>query len=239
MSDMAESILDNPIVSIVIVVAVLAFVFSMIFKKKMPRFKEFKPVQFKDTVYDDLMEKVKNQGLKLKKGKLIIGVNKIADIHKWIRVQGHFTSYFYDQKSKELKVDDKAEEVKYDMMVFLCKSKNIIFRIFGFKKYFFLLKKESFLKFDELSNSFILEEGTDLVSYGNIWINSQDSIEYLHDISIKKMNIELMCALENYPNKIVHLEMAQAKKERLYREMVETDKSRYEATKKGEDTVIS
>ncbi len=236
---MAESILNNPIVAVVVVVIVIAFVISIIFKKKKPGFKEFKPVQFKDTVYQELMEKVKNQGLKMKKGKLIIGVNKIADIHKWIRVQGHFTSYFYDQKTKNLQVDEKAEPVKYDMMIFICKSKRLLFRILGLKKYFFLLKKESFLKFDELSNSFILEEGTDLVSYGNIWINSQDSIEYLHDISIKKMNIELMCALENYPNKIVHLEMAQAKKERLYKEMVETDKSRYDATKKGEDTVIS
>lgn len=237
---MAETILDNPIVTILIVVGVIAFGISIILKKKkLPEFTEFKPTQFRDTVYDDLMKKVRNQGLKIKKGKLIIGVNKIADIRKWIRVQGHFTSYFYDEKTKQQKVDEEAKPVKYDMLVFLCHSKNFIFRVFRIREYFFLLKKESFLKFDEISNSFILEEGTDLISYGNVWVNSQDSIEYLHDISIKKMNIELMCALENYPNKIVHLEMQQAKKERLYREMMETDRAKYDAIKRAEDTVIS
>ncbi len=125
------------------------------------------------------------------------------------------------------------------MLVFLCHSKNILFRIFRIRNYFFLLKYESFLRFDELSNSFILEDGTDLISYANVWINSQDAIEYLHDISIKAMNLELMSALESYPAKIVHLEMQQAKKERLYREMMETDRARYDAIKKAEDTVIS
>ena len=239
---MAEiyGILDNPIVVVIVVVAVLAFGISIILKKrKMPKFDEFKPTRFRDTIYYELMDKVKNQGLKIKMGKLIIGVNKIADIEKWIRVQGHFTNYTYDQKTKKMEIVEGGEPPKYDMMVFLCKSKNIFLRIFRRGKYFFLLKKESFLKFDDISNSFILEEGTDLVSYGSVWINSQDSIEYLHDISIKKMNVELMEALENYPNKIVHLEMQQAKKERLYREMVETDKSKYESIKRGEDTVIS
>ena len=237
---MVETLLDNPIVVILIVIGVIAFGISIILKKKkLPKFEEFKPTQFRDTVYDDLMEKVKNQGLRIKKGKLIIGVNKIADIHKWIRVHGHFTSYFYDEKTKQHKIDESAKPVKYDMLVFLCHSKRLLFRIFRVKEYFFLLKKKSFLKFDELSNSFILEEGTDLISYGNIWVNSQDSIEYLHDISIKRLNIALMTALENYPNKIVHLEMQQAKKERLYREMMETDKSKYDAMKKDEGTVIS
>lgn len=237
---MTESFLENPIFILAVMTAIFVYILYVIVKKfGSSGIKDFKPVSAQDTVYKELKEKVKNQGLKIKKGKILIGVNKIADIRKWIRVKGAFTNYFFDENTKKFVVDEEAKPIPYDLIIFMAKSKNIVFRILGIKNYFFILKHDSILKFDDISNSFILKENIDLIPYADIWINSQDAIEYIHDISIKKMNIELMSALENYPNKIVHLEMAQAKKERLYREMMETDKARYDAIKKAEDTVIS
>lgn len=236
---MAESYLDNPIVVGLILVGMLAIIVYAIFGKRIEKIKDLKIQKTEETIEKDFKEKIKKMGHKIKHGKLILGVNNIAKLDRWLRIQGKFDEYFLADKTQGYQINEDAERVPYDLLIFLAKNKFFLFRWLGIKKYFFLIQANSLLRFDEVTNSFILKENTDLVLYADVWVNSQSSIEYIHDISIKRMNIELMTALENYPNKVVHLEMAQAKKERTYREMMETDKARYDAIKKAEDTVIS
>lgn len=239
MANTIDAYLNNPIVVVLIIIGIIIlFVFGLKRKQK-DSFVEFKPRKSKDTIYDELKKKVRLQGLRINKGKIIIGVNKVADIEKWMRIKGKFTPYMYDENNKEYVIDDSAEETPYDLLVFLAKNKNWLLRVLGLKKFYFLLNYNSFLRFDDLSNSFILEDGTDLILYNDVFCNSSHAMEYLHDISIKRMNIEVMTAIENYPAKVVHLEMQQAKKERLNREIMETERAKYDSIKKAEDTAVS
>lgn len=229
---------ENPLFIIMAIIIVAIVVIFKYYRGK-GKFTEFKPKKLRDTLYEELKGKVKTQGMKLKKGKVLLSVNKIADIHKWINVRGEFTPYYFEEDEKKIIVDDEADKEKYDLLIFECKSKNILLRIINVKKWYLIIDRDSISRFDEISNTFVLKEGTDLMPFGNVWVNSKDGTEYLHNISIKKMNVEILSALENYPAKVVHLEMEQAKKERSYWKMMETDKSRYDAIKKAEDTVIS
>ena len=242
---MATSIFDNPIVVALILIGVIGFVVSMLYKKKMgsiDKFKEFEPKKFSAMTIKDMKEKIDNQGTKYK-GLLYIGLKKICKIDKYYIGKGKFALSVYDPKTKAFTVQNPEKDTEYELMFLRARSNNILFRLLGLRKIYYLLnykeKDVKTMKFDEIGKKIFLPHSTDLTSYGDVWINSADSIEYINNISMKRTNEEIMMHLENMPDRVVHLEIEQAKRERISKIITDLEKSKWEERKSADDTTIS
>lgn len=235
---MATTFIEYPMTWIILFGIVVVFVIYKFYGKSKNEWHEFKPQKSRDTYYKEFKNKVNTQGMKIKGGKLVIGLNKVAEICKWFWIQGQFVIYYYEENNKKFVIDEETKPKAFNLVLLQCQSKSFIKKIFGIGKWYIFIDKASILRFDDVNNTFILRDGTDLIPYADIWINSTDALEYLENVSIKRQNIELMTQLENYPHKIVHLEMNQAKKERLFWQDMETNKARYDQIKKAEDTSV-
>ena len=240
---MATSIFDNPIVVALILLGVIGFVVSMLYKRKMStdNFQDFKPQKFSATTIRDMKEKIENQGTKYK-GQLYVGLKKICRIDKYYIGKGKFALSIYDPKTKSFAVEGKDKDTEYELMFLRAKSNNIIYRLLGFRKVYYLLnfkeKDVKTMKFDEINKRIYLPHSTDLTSYGDVWVNSADSIEYINNISMKRTNEEIMMHLENMPDRVVHLEIEQAKRERISKIITDLEKGKWEDRKDAGDTTI-
>lgn len=240
---MPDSILDNPLIGYIAVIVIIGIIFSIFLKKRKIGFKEFKPQLFEKTIYDELKKKVDLQGIKIIRGKLLISFHQIARIDRYFAAKGKFALTLFDPKNKEFNVQPKEQDEEFNLLILRGKNPFFLWRLLSIKFHYYILKftdnDKRIIKFDDKSNRFILPESIDLVSYGNVWTNSTESIEYINDISMKRMNEETMMHLENLPDKLVHLELEQAKLERTGRILTEQEKSKYEERKKASDTSIT
>lgn len=219
------------------VAVVMIVIISLILRNKQGLFKTFIPRLFSETVYDEMKKKIKLHGVKVK-GKLYIGFQKIALVERYMNTTGKMAGFLWDEKTREMIEEDKTTNYKF--LILRCKSNNLLFRLFGLKKMYFILRNEKEnITIDEKESKIFLPSGTDLKSYGNVWHNSEIAMEYVNDISIKRMNEQIMTHVENAPDRIVHLEMQLAKNERLARTLSDIEKGRYEKTKTADETVIS
>lgn len=219
------------------IVIVMIVVISIILRNKQGIFKTFVPRLFGETVYDEMKKKMNLHGNKVK-GKMYIGFHKIALVERYMHTTGKMAGFLWDEKTREMVEEDKTTNYKF--MILRCKSNNLLFRLLGLKKMYFILKNEDDkITFDEKETKIFLPVGTDLKSYGNVWHNSEIAMEYVNDISIKRMDEQIMTHVENAPDRIVHLEMQLAKNERLARTLSDIEKGRYEKTKTADETVIS
>lgn len=240
---MATSIFDNPIVVALIFLGVIGFVVSMLYKRKMStdKFKDFEPKKFSAMTIRDMKDKINTQGTKYK-GHLYIGLKKICRIDMYYIGKGKFALSVYDPKTKAFSVQDTKSDTEYQLMFLRAKSTNIIYRLLGFRKVYYLLnykeKDVQTMKFDEIGKKIFLPHSTDLTSYGDVWVNSADSIEYINNISMKRTNEEIMMHLENMPDRVVHLEIEQAKRERISKIITDLEKSKWEDRKDAGDTTI-
>ena len=241
---MATSFFDNPIVVGLILLGVIGFVVGSLYKRKTgtENFKDFVPRKFSESNIKDMKDKIDNQGTKYK-GQLYIGLKKICKIDKYYIGKGKFALSVYDPKTKSFTVQGKEKETQYELMFLRAKSTNILFRLFGIRKVYYLLnykeKDVKTMKFDEINNKIFLPYSTDLTSYADIWVNSADSIEYINNISMKRTNEDIMMLLENMPDRVVHLEIEQAKRERISKIITDLEKGKWEERKDAGDTTIS
>lgn len=233
---------SNPLI-IVAGVAIFIFIVIAVVKKKNdgPLYKEFIPIPFTKTISDSLTEKFDLYGKKFK-GSLYQGPNKIADIIKMFEGKGKFSEALFDHKSKNIFTED-GKDKEYDMVFLLCGSDNLLFKIFGVKKRFFILKKKEgdkdIVTFDIDRKRVFLPSNMDLKSYGEVWHNSSHGVEYVNDISTMRMIETIMMHLENNPDKVAHMEQQQAKIERTARVYSELERGKWEDRKSVGDTTIS
>lgn len=239
------SIFDNPIVVGLVLLGVVGFVVSMFYKRHMgtDKFKDFEPQRFSATTINEMKSKIDTQGTKYK-GELYVGLKKICKIDKYYVGKGKFALAVFNPKDKSFTVQGTDKDTKYELMFLRGRSKNIIYRILGLRKSYYLLKYKgdklaATMKFDEINKRIFLPPSTDLTSYGDVWVNSADSIEYINDISMKRTNEEIMMHLENMPDRVVHLEIEQAKRERISKIITDLEKSKWEDRKSAGDTTIS
>jgi len=206
-------------------------------------FKEFKPQKLKKTFDEGISEKVKLLSRDFN-GKLFVGFYSIAKISRYFYAKGFFELVNWDDSNKAFRVSTKKDEnKKYHLLVLEARSNNFILSILGLDKKYFILKYKDEkgkykIRFDPSNKNIILPEGADLTSYGNIWTNCMDGIEYLDDVSIKRMSEQIRMHLENWPDKLVHLEMELAKRERILKSSAESDKLRFKERAEAGDTTL-
>lgn len=236
--------LDNPFFVGGIIAAFFGFIVIMFIIKNKSKtdYKKFIPRPFSDTINDEMKDKFKLVGIDFKGGKLHMGVNKIGDIRKYFYAKGKFSDAIFDEKSKKFFIDEK-DDIEYNLLFIKCKSHNILFRLLKIKNIYYILRtkdkdEKDIIQVDHLNKRIFLPVNTDLISYGGVWHNSLQSVEYVNDISVKKMLQEVMTHLESTPDKVAHMEQEQAKLERTARVYADYERFKWEDKKKSGDTTI-
>ncbi len=249
---MADPLLSNS--QILIIGIICAFMVAGIllilkfFKKGEKGFKEFNPVLFEETVNKDIKKKINLHGKRMKGGKIIMGFDVLAHIDRYYETKGEMPLAIYDEAAKDFKLltDENGNEqrIEYDFTIFRLKNKLFIYRWLGIKKMYLIMRNKDdndniLVRFDDKTKRVFFPKAVEFDSYGNIWHESQIAKEYLNNISFLEMLQQMQTHLQNIPNRTVHLEVEQAKKERLYQTIAEIEKGKYDQMKKGEETVIS
>lgn len=248
MADMLFStsqILILGIVSALMVAGIL--ILLKYFNKGNKKHKDFVPVLFEETVNSEMNKKVNLHGKKMKNGKIVMGFDVLAHIDKYYQTKGDMPLAIYDEAAKDFKLvvddNDKPQKIEYDFTIFRLKNKNIIFRLLGIKKMYLIMRntddeKNVLVRFDDKTNRVFFPKAVEFDSYGNIWHESQVAKEYMNNISFLEMLQQMQTHLQNIPNRTVHLEVEQAKKERLYQTLAEIERGKYDNMKKGDETVV-
>lgn len=237
---MADAVVSNNtgMDPVIMIIAGVVFVIILIFRfKKKKKPKDFEPQLFSKTVYEEFKKKLDTFGLKMKKGRLYISFHEIARIEKYAHVKGRLPQIIVDLKKRTIDTGKKEDDVDFDFLILRCKSNNFIMRILSMGKQYFLLKDNE-INIDTIQRKIFLPQGIDLTSYGNVWLNHNFGIEYINDISLKRMSEQMMTHYENMPDRVIHIEGDTAKRERLARTYTELEKGKYDKTKKGDDTEV-
>lgn len=248
---MVEPLLNN--IQILMIgggMAMIIAIFIILKKSKKTGFKDFIPTLFKDTVCKELNKKLNLYGKKIKKGKIVIGFDVIGHIDRYYPTKGTFPIVQFDSDNENFQfVEDednkgKVQVVEYDFTIFRLKSKNFIYRLLRMKKYYMIARnndedKKTIIRFDSKTNRFFLPKGIEFDSYGNVWNESPIAKEYLNNISFLDMLQQMQTHLQNIPNRTVHLEIEQAKKERLFKTIADIEKGKYDRMKTGDETVVA
>jgi hypothetical protein len=199
--------------------------------------KDFKMQTFEQTVKKELNLKFDTHGKKIK-GRLYSGFYKIGKINKYFYGKGQFTKSKFNIDTKQITTEPNADPILYNFL-FIRTHKGL----FGIRKGYYIIdrskeKEKEIVNFDEKKNNIYLGDNIDIHIYGGVWIFSEKAVEYINDISHKRMYEQTMMHLENLPDKVAHLEMQQAKRERSERISAEIERQRWEGKKSGDDTVM-
>lgn len=230
-------------------IAVFLITLKKIGKKKTFTLKDLKMKSLGENTYKDMTDKVEQHGKKMpffKSGKLWIGLNEICHVDRWLTTKGKLESPEFDYKKKEIFFKNAEKDaVDYDFLILRTRNKKIILRWLGLKKSYYIFnakskkdKKPTYYH-DTKDRRFIFKEHTDMQSYGNVWICSNEAEEYIDNLSIKRMLEQIMMLVEYIPDKATHLEIDNAQKERLARVFTDLEKSKYDDSKKADQTVVS
>lgn len=238
--------LDSPLfLPIVIVGVVIASILLMKGRFRKSE-KEYEPEKFTDTINKDLKRSMDlhGEGFSLfSPGKLYLGMKVLGIIDKYYFGSGKFASYYFDDEKKDFMVEEKDKDETYNLAFIRIKGPSFFHKIFAIGKRYIIVKrydkgKKELLHFDVEKRRIILPSDTHLQSYGNVWHNCFDSLEYVNDIAMKRLNETTMTHLQCFPDKIVLFNEEQLKKERLGRIYSEIESKKWEKRKNAEDTVI-
>lgn len=246
---MAEPFLNN--IQILMIgggIAMIIAMFVILKKSKKTAFKEYVPVLFNETVNSELNKKLSLYGKNIKKGKIVIGFDVIGHIDRYYDTKGIIPVVQFDSDNENFQfVENKKGEqevAKYDFTIFRLKNKFFLLRWLGLKKHYMIARNnddegKTIIRFDEKTSRFFLPKGIEFDSYGNVWNESPIAKEYINNISFLDMLQQMQTHLQNIPNRTVHLEIEQAKRERLYKTIADIEKGKYDRMKTGDETVIS
>lgn len=242
-----------------IILIALVFLIRILYSRKKEKgFKDFEIPELKDITKEYLDKYFDLIGIKTKNGKIYRSYQKIADVKKYVAAQGIFDIQYYDPQTKELvtaehkggikkvtkeSLEKQEEDIKYDLIFVQAHNKFFLWRILGLKPVYFIFRWENKdgkiqLNFNPVNESIILDSKTDLTMYGDAWINCEEGIEYINNISMIKLNERLMALLNSTPDKFTHLEMETAKLKTKLKLQADTEKAKYKEKEEAGDTTI-
>lgn len=227
------------------IIAILIFGSAYFLKRKSSgasqKFEKFEPIPTEKTVDKELSEKFRYHGRKFKKGKLVTGFHKIANVSKYLFAVGKFSNLIYDPRTKMYSVDKTNPTTDYRLLFIATRPKGFINWLLQRKAFYIIDPYEQDKKvvtIDHTKKTINLPDNLDIKRYFNVWCISNSALEYLNVISQETMLMRVTSALENYPEKIQHLEMETIKKIGLQREMTAIEKSKWEERKESKDSTI-
>jgi len=236
---MAYDLLKDPVIIFMIAMAVIGYLIYYFVSRKNQ--KEFKSVPFHETVQKDIKMTLKRTG-KACNGKLKIGYQTIGFIDRFLVQKGKFPFMEYDQNNKTFRHVHNNDS-NFNLLLLRTKSDNFFIRMFlswfGVGYQYFILNNSRIVYNDPINNIWVLQDNEYVIPYGNIWINSDHAMEYLDDISMKSSKESIMTHMENYADRIVHLEIKTARENQLKRADAQIQKERWESAKRIDENVIT
>lgn len=237
---MADNLLGDilqywPVLLIGIILIVIVII---VMRRRKPEVIDYHPQPLKKTLKNDLDDKLKFLGKNVK-GNCYIGMQRIAIIRRVVRIKGTFALTEFDPKTRRISIkDDKP--IIYDLFLLESLSNNFLIRIFTLGllgRFKMIIKNEKSAILIEGENLY-LPEGMDMMLYGKIWTNTSLGIEYLTDISMKRLHEQQQMHIENVADKFVAIEMHQAKTERTLERKVQEKKNLYKEREDAGDSDI-
>jgi hypothetical protein len=236
---MADIFVENPWLMVVMIIGVIGAAVYFLTKKR-DLVMKFNPNQSAETISTAMKKKLSELGTPIK-ATLNIGLTTVAKIDRYKYVSGNFDSIVFDANKREYKKSKVDQPVNYDFLLLRSKSNNLLMRLLGMKKKFWVLdlEKKDFCKYDSQARRFILPTIADITSHNDVWVTSDKGMEFLQNISYGKLIMVISSMLEVWPEKLAHLEASQAKRERIDRVTSDLERNKWEAKKNAGDTTIS
>jgi hypothetical protein len=239
---------SSTLIIIGIFIVGIVYVFQLISKKNKTKFKEFNPIPIEEIYIGELDDKIKKFGKKIRKGKVLDTFGNIYHIDRYYETRGEMPIFFYNEDNNFYEtVTDKKGNVKtnkYEFLILKLKSTKFLYRLFGIKKWFIIIRKN-----DENGNPIIIIEkrfktinlpsNIDFFKYGNVWTECSISRDYLNNIGTLFELQAQQTHLINTPDRFIHLEKEQIKRENYLKTATELESGKYEQIKKAEDDIIT
>ncbi len=254
---MAEMNLLSILIIAVIITAIVAPIIAVLFKVKKKGWTAFIPRPVEKIYTLGLDEKIKIQGKKLRGARIVHGWDNRNKIDKFYVTKGKMPQFEYDERTKDFELiqKTKAEQekdkngddfksVEFDFTVFRLKNLFFLWRWFGFKKRYMIVRNKddtgkNLIKQDHRFNRFFLPDNTDFDVYANVYTESPESRNYLYVMGQLYELQQAQTIAVNTADRYIHLEEESAKKKALLTTMADIDKKKYEEIKKAEDEVMT
>jgi hypothetical protein len=231
-------IFDNPMVSVAVVAAVIGVIIYFLFFKNKKDKADFVPQRFEKTVYSEAAKIMKMSGTKIRGGRLCKGYHQIGgSIEAYAEVKGANAVMRHDTKLNRYLEDKTAKPVPYHQLILVSKSRDFLKKLLGVGKEYFVLEPGS-VEYNYATKTWTLPDTAEVKPFGNVWTNSAAGMEWISDISLKRTFENTLTHVENFPDKVSHLELAHAKFSSRVRTVAAAEKSKYDAGKNAEDTEI-
>jgi len=239
-AESSQSFLNSPLFWIIIILIITIIIVWYIMKGRKKG--EFKPQPLHITFQNELNEKIKTFGIDFKWGsRLIRDFNKVAILDRYFIGKIKMPLYTFHPKTKDFIVEKEDKDIEGQHMIVRVKNSFFLWRWLGMKKIFYCLDmkfNEKLFRFDGQGNLLILGQ-IDITFYGRVWCLTESDIEYMSNVSIKRMVEQTNMWLENNPDRIIHLDSGQAKIDRTNRNIAELERSKYEERKNIGDTTVT
>lgn len=234
--------LTQMIILFVFAGGVIAFFWFAFFRNKASgKVSDFKEQETKKTIIDELKPKLDNQGIRLKNWKLIKNLNEIGTLDRAMYFNVKMPKYIIKPKDRRF-INVLDDEIETLFLLVRCISKSLLKRIFGIGKIHYMFEiSGDYKKLFEVNiiNKFIhIKQNVDITKWLDIWVMSESAIEYLSNISIKRLFEQDLMHSENMADRAVHFDISQAKTERMQRIINDLEKGKYEDRKNMGDSTI-
>ncbi|MCK5613877.1 hypothetical protein KAR91_69080 [Candidatus Pacearchaeota archaeon] len=258
---MAEFNLMSTLIIAVIITAIIAPFIALMFKKKSDKWMPFIARPIEKIYTNGLDDKIKIQGKKLKGARIVHGWDNRNRIDKFYTTKGKMPQFDYDDTTKEYtlikkkkdpknkkgdnkKKDDEFQSIEFDFTVFRLKNKSLLWRLFGFKKSYMIIRNKDdngkkIIKKDDRFNRFFLPDHIDFDVYANVYTESPEARNYLYVMGQLYELQQAQTIVVNTADRYIHLEEENAKRKAILTTTAQIDKNKYEEIKKAEDEVIT
>lgn len=199
------------------------FIIIIIIKKRKSLNFSFKCIPLRDTTFKPLKKMIKNNGQKVKKGRLFFGFKTIHKVIAFCEMKGKKPHFNYDS-SRNVFLEDETKSNDQDFIAFLVASGFLKLR----REIYIVNRDKINVKYDQDKKRWFLPENITWYSFGDIWVADQPSKDFVKDLSMSFFDESIQTHLINYPNRVVALETEHAKRISIIKEKVESERGKYQ-----------
>lgn len=206
---------------------VVAYIIYTFYSKKGKREEIFEIEDFRESAYIETEKLLNNFGIDID-CYLVKGIEPLGRVSKFY----HFVGEIQFEIPEEMK-KNKEKIPRVDLWILRLGKKSIFDFIFGAKPFEYLIIDQAHIQpYEGSRKRWAVWEDVSFVPYGNCFITSQQGVDYLNDISFRRMQEEILTHTQNFPRKVSYLELKQAKVMERFQASIESKQSYFDKYKK-------
>ncbi len=212
---------------LIIIAVVIGYIIYTFYSKKQKRESVFEIEDFRESAYVETEKLINNFCIDID-CYLVKGIETLGRISKYYNIVGTIQFPVPEELKKK-----KIETKETDLWIFRLGKKSIFDFIFGGKQYEYLIIGNDHIEpYDGTRKRWAIKENVAFIPYGNCFVTSTIGVEYLNDISFRRMQEEILTHTQNFPRKVAYLELKQAKVMEKYQASLEQRQSYFDKYKK-------